>query len=62
MRLFGPAWMSKKPRDARKAVDEISEITSQDKLAKAARRRRWNRCARRLYLDHRDFPAKYGLK
>lgn len=62
MGLFGPAWMSKKPRDARKAVDEISEITSQDKLAKAARRRRWKRCARRLYLDHRDFPAKYGLK
>ena len=38
MGLFGPAWMSKKPRDAKKAVDEISEITSQDKLAKAARR------------------------
>ena len=38
MGLFGPAWMSKKPCDARKAVDEISEITSQDKLAKAARR------------------------
>ena len=36
MGLFGPAWMSKKPRDAKKAVDEISEITSQDKLAKRA--------------------------
>lgn len=62
MGLFGPAWMSKSRASRERPSMRSARSPARTSWPKPRAWRRWNRCARRLYLDHRDFPAKYGLK